>query len=274
MLIEIGCGSEKTRADLKDGVVRVGGAKDDEIRIPGLPPALVTLRIDGERLTVTSTETLSIGKSMFPSHLPRLVVPGELVQLARSVTVQQVAGPRRDKSTATVMKDLIAGTCAVESTRSATLTCLTGKDAGNVIPIALEQMLIGRGDDCTLQIRDRSVSRRHARVTLRENRVIIEDLRGANGTYVNGVAIKRRATLTPGDVIELGKTVLRFDAPQTEETPTQAAPPSIVVDRALIPTQEHVAAPPLLPRRWLAATFAGGAVAIIFGVAAALTAIF
>ena len=274
MLIEIGCGDEKTRAELKDGVVKVGGSPRDEIRIAGLPPSLVTLRIEGERLTVTSSETLSIGKSMFPSHVARLVVPGERVELSKSVTVLQVAPPRKDKGTASVMKELIAGTCAVESTRAATLTCLTGTDAGNCIPIAFEQLLIGRGEDCTLQIRDRSVSRRHARITARDNRFIIEDLRGANGTYVNGNAVKRRATLTPGDVIELGKTLLRFDAPPTEETPTRGGPPSVIVDRSLITTQEHVPARPVFPRQVLAASFAGAALALIFGVAAALTAIF
>lgn len=276
MLIEIGCGHEKTRADLKDGVVKVGGAPGDEIRIPGLPASLITLRIEGDRLTVTSKETLNIGKAMFPAHMPRLVVPGEVVELARSVTVQQVAPPRKHKGTATVMKDLIAGTCAVEQTQAATLTCLTGTDAGNVIPLAFEQIIIGRGDDCALQIRDRSVSRRHARLTMRENKVVIEDLRGANGTYVNGVLVKRRALLAPGDVIELGKTLLRYDAPASEEAkaPPPPPPPSVVVDRSLIPTEEVPAPVVLLPKRWMAASFAGGAVALILGVVAALTAIF
>lgn len=271
MLIEICCGTETTRADLKDGVVKVGGGKEDEIRIRGLPPALVTLRIEGERVTLTSTETLGIGKSMFPSHVPRLLIAGELVQLARSVTVKQVGVERRNKGTATVMKDLIAGTCAVEQTRAATLTVLTGPDSGNVIPLAFEQLLIGRGEDCTLQIRDKSVSRRHARLTLRDTRAIIEDLRGANGTFLNGAPVKRRASLFPGDVIELGQTLLRYDGPFVEQ-PVEPEPPSVLVDRSLVVTEPHP--PPPKQPKWLAATFAGGAVAIIFGVAAALTALF
>ncbi|MBL8949987.1 MAG: hypothetical protein JNK82_04365, partial [Myxococcaceae bacterium] len=93
MLIEISCGGETTRADLKDGTVRVGGDRSDEIRIPGLPRSLLTLRIDGKRLTLTSSEVVCVGKSMFPSHVPRLVVAGELVKLTRGVTVKQVAAP-------------------------------------------------------------------------------------------------------------------------------------------------------------------------------------
>ncbi|MBK7858268.1 MAG: FHA domain-containing protein [Archangiaceae bacterium] len=272
MLIEIGCGRETTRADLKDGAVRIGGGKGDEVRIAGLPPSLVTLRIEGERLTVTSTETLSIGRSMFPSHVPRLVIPGELVRLTASVTVKQVAAPRRKKGTATVMRDLMSGTCAIEQTQAPTLTVLTGPDAGNVIPLAFEQLLIGRGDDCALQIRDKSVSRRHARLTLRETKAIIEDLRGANGTYLNGHAVRRRATLSPGDVIELGQTVLRFDAPQLEGAKKASPePPSVVVDRALVATL--TATPKLRPFRWLPLACAGAAVAVVFGVAAVLSAL-
>jgi hypothetical protein len=272
MLIEIGCGPDTTRADLKDGVVKVGGGKQDEIRIPGLPPSLVTLRIEGERLTLTSTEPLTIGKSMFPSHVPRLVVAGERVQLARNVTVQQVAPERRAKGTATVMKDLIAGTCAVDQTQAPTLTVLTGGDAGSVVPLAFEEILIGRGQDCDIQIRDTAVSRRHARLRLRDSRASIEDLRGHNGTFVNGRRVERRAPLTPGDVIELGKTLLRFNAPINDEA-TPPSPPSVVVEAALAVTEPE--AVPASPQpRWVAPTFAGGAVAIILGVAAALSALF
>lgn len=268
MLIEIGCGSEMTRADLKDGTVKVGGGPKDEVRIPGLPPSLLTLRIEGERLTVTSSETLSIGKSMFPSHLPRLLIAGEVVQLSRLVTLRQVAPPRRTRGTATMMRDLLGGgTFAIEQTRAATLTCLTGADAGNVIPIAFESMLIGRGDDCTLQIRDRSVSRRHARLVQRDGRVFIEDLRGANGTWVNGEAVLRKAPLQPGDVVELGQTLLRFDACSPDEpTPSVEAPPSVLVDEALVtePAGLPSAVPAAAAREssWVLASLAGGAIAL------------
>jgi hypothetical protein len=272
MLIEIGCGGELTRADLNDGVVRVGGGREDEIRIAGLPSALVTLRIEGERLTLTCREPLSIGRSMFPSHVPRLVIAGELVRLPRAVTVKQIAKERRNVGTATMMRDLLSGACAIEQTRAATLTVLTGTDAGNVIPLAFEQLLIGRGDDCGLQIRDKSVSRRHARLTLRDAKAMIEDLRGANGTYLNGTLVKRRATLVAGDVVELGQTLLRFDAPLSPALGEPQAP-KVQRDRAEIVTQT-AAPPPRLAPKWVMGAFAGGAVALIFGVAAALAALF
>lgn len=46
--------------------------------------------------------------------------------------------------------------------------------------------LIGRGKDCTLVINDPSVSRIHTKISQDESgRVILEDLRSSNGTYVN-----------------------------------------------------------------------------------------
>lgn len=270
MLIEIGCGGETTQADLKDGMVKVGGAENDEIRIPGLPPSLLALRIEGTRLTLTATEPVCVGKSMFPSHVPRLLVAGELVKLKSGVTVMRVAPGRKPKTTAMLMKDLLAGDCAIEGTQASTLTVLTGADAGAVLPLAFEQILIGRSEDCELQIRDPGVSRRHARLVMRGSKTLIEDLRGHNGTFVNGVRIRRRATLLPGDVVEMGKTLLRYDAPETEEA-KRPSPPSVVVDRSLVVTEPHVMKP-RLPQRWVAATFAGGAAAIIFGIAAALSA--
>ncbi|MBL8952595.1 MAG: FHA domain-containing protein [Myxococcaceae bacterium] len=191
------------------------------------------------------------------------------MKLTRGVTVKQVAAPRQPKSTAMVMKDLLAGNCDVENTQASTLTVLTGADSGNVIPLAFEQLLVGRGDDCDFQIRDPGVSRRHARLVMRDDKTIIEDLRGHNGTYVNGVRIRRRATLVPGDVVEMGKTLLRYDAPETEAAKTPS-PPSVVIDRSLTTTEPYVPKPPL-GQRWVAMTFAGGAVALIFGVAVALT---
>ncbi len=272
MLIEIGCSGETTRVDLKDGTVKVGGDKADEIRIPGLPPSLLELRIDGKELTLTSREAVCVGKSMFPSHVPRLVVAGEVVKLARGVTVKQVPPERAAKNTAVLMKELLAGTWDLEDTQASTLTVLTGADAGSVIPLAFEQILIGRSDDCEMQIRDPGVSRRHARLVMREQKTVIEDLRGHNGTFVNGVRIRRRATLVPGDVIEMGKTLLRYDAREAT-TPRPPSPPSVLVDRSLVVTEPHMPKPPL-PRKWLAVTFAGAAAALIFGVAAALSAYF
>jgi chromosome segregation ATPase len=68
---------------------------------------------------------------------------------------------------------------------------------------------IGRARESDLCLRDSSVSRRHAVVTIEPNGAFIEDLRSVNGVTVNGQRI-RHARVTDGDVIELGVKRFRF----------------------------------------------------------------
>jgi hypothetical protein len=225
VLFDIRCGDAVTSADLKDGEVSVGGGATDAVRIPGLKPSLLTLRIEGERLTVIARRTVSIGKTRFPAHVERLVVPGEVIRLGPHVTLAAVRHVR-PQGTRTVMRGLLRGALEVSHTRAATLTCLTGIDAGRVIPLGFERLLIGRGDECALQIRDRAVSRRHARLSMRGGVVTLEDLRTANGTFVNGRRILQPFALTAGDVLELGQTLLRYDDPARAGAEVPTLPPT------------------------------------------------
>src|SRR3954470_11799410 len=57
---------------------------------------------------------------------------------------------------------------------------------------------------------DREISRRHARVSRgAEGILTIEDLKSANGTFVNGERIDGPRTLDVGDVVKMGQTVLQ-----------------------------------------------------------------
>lgn len=64
--------------------------------------------------------------------------------------------------------------------------------------------LIGRAEYCDICVRDRIVSREHARITRRLTGYYIEDLGATHGTRVNNVRIHRRAKLHDGDVITIG----------------------------------------------------------------------
>ena len=68
---------------------------------------------------------------------------------------------------------------------------------------------IGRAPESNLRLRDSTVSRRHAVVTIGPNGAFIEDLRSVNGVTVNCQRI-RHACLADGDVIELGAKRFRF----------------------------------------------------------------
>ncbi|WP_255450107.1 FHA domain-containing protein [Skermania sp. ID1734] len=64
---------------------------------------------------------------------------------------------------------------------------------------------IGREAGCGVRVEDVLVSRRHARLVNDGGALAIDDLGSSNGTYVNGVRV-RRAVLHEGDVLTVGNT--------------------------------------------------------------------
>jgi len=81
-----------------------------------------------------------------------------------------------------------------------------GPDSGASFTIQLPAS-IGRRPDCDVQLHDQKVSRLHARLELSDQGVVVVDVGSMNGTKVNGVAIKKEI-VRPGDIIEMGSTVL------------------------------------------------------------------
>jgi hypothetical protein len=75
---------------------------------------------------------------------------------------------------------------------------------------ATPDMLIGRSSRCDLVLNDPSVSRRHAHLFFREGRWIVVDLQSTNGTYINGIRV-RRSELLPGDHLRIGNDRLHVD---------------------------------------------------------------
>ena len=70
--------------------------------------------------------------------------------------------------------------------------------------------VIGRGSDADVRLSDTGVSRRHAELRREGDDVIFVDLGSTNGSTVNGRAAER-VRLSPGDRIQLGRTVLVFE---------------------------------------------------------------
>lgn len=76
-----------------------------------------------------------------------------------------------------------------------------------------EFFTIGRKDNNHLVIKDEEVSGQHCALIFNASikRVLIRDLQSTNGTSVNGVPIKQDYVLTLNDVINIGKTEIRFN---------------------------------------------------------------
>ena len=73
---------------------------------------------------------------------------------------------------------------------------------------------IGRASDCSIPIKDRYLSRKHAEIIAVGTSWVLKDLGSANGTYLNGSRVEHDETLKPGDRIRLGDTEIVFEAPE------------------------------------------------------------
>lgn len=285
MRLHLICQGEPTTLELADGQAFIGGGEHDDIRFEGLPVKLVRLEIEGARLSIVANRTLRIGSQLFPAHVPRLVLPGERFTLPNDAIIERPDDEasrerRKNKSTDFLARELLRGEGETFETRAATLTCVAGDDEGHVFPIAFVETSIGRDDEADIRLRDRTVSRQHARLIRRPNGYLVEDRGTTNGLFVNGQRVKVRRALGHGDVLEVGHTMLRFEAGERapeELTPIEAAPaaarpveapPSPTPTEAPQPITDELPPPP--PRTLELAVVVIGALLTLSGLFTAL----
>lgn len=81
---------------------------------------------------------------------------------------------------------------------------------GERYPVDKRVLVIGRAQDCDVQLADPNVSRRHAELRQEETSYWIVDLGSTNGMEVNGRRL-RQAKLEGGDRVTLGSTDVVFE---------------------------------------------------------------
>lgn len=87
---------------------------------------------------------------------------------------------------------------------------LRPKDGGQDIFLTHNRVLIGRADECDVQIPIMEVSREHAQIWRESTGVWIADLGSSNGTTVNGVSAAQPVGLGAGDAIVFGPAAFTF----------------------------------------------------------------
>jgi FhaA, N-terminal domain/FHA domain len=70
---------------------------------------------------------------------------------------------------------------------------------------------LGRSRHCDVVLGDPNVSRQHAEIRPRGGSWVLTDLGSTNGSRINGRPVEGPEVVRPGDEIELGSTVLRFE---------------------------------------------------------------
>ena len=92
------------------------------------------------------------------------------------------------------------------------LLIISGTNEGDYHPLKERAVTVGRDEECSIQILDGEVSRRHLEVRCKspaDPYVAIDD-HSANGVFINDAQISGEAPLADGDIIRIGRSELIF----------------------------------------------------------------
>ncbi|MBN1145708.1 MAG: FHA domain-containing protein [Anaerolineales bacterium] len=69
------------------------------------------------------------------------------------------------------------------------------------------EVIAGRDPACDLQVQDKTISARHARLSYHHGQWWVEDLRSRNGTFLNQEKVVEPLVMAAGDQLRLGQVV-------------------------------------------------------------------
>lgn len=131
------------------------------------------------------------------------------------------------------------------------LRFISGKYQGNEYPLKKgEEVVIGRGSDIAITLVEDMISRRHARIIVEDDYIVLEDLGSTNGSFVNGERV-RKVRIKEGDRILLGTSIIKLVSSEGDNfpdaTPSQAAmkPPGLPAPGLPSPGLSKAVPPPL-----------------------------
>ena len=82
-------------------------------------------------------------------------------------------------------------------------------EGGEPIEIIKDMVLVGRREECDLNLEHKSVSKLHCIIVKTDGLLLVRDLGSTNGTRVNGQRV-RRAALLPNDQLHIASVKFRI----------------------------------------------------------------
>lgn len=92
----------------------------------------------------------------------------------------------------------------------ACVVVLYGSELGRRVELTRGEITIGRDDDNAISVTLDTISRRHARLFVRDRVYMVEDLSSTNGTFVNEQEVSQPTALRNGDLVRCGGAVFKF----------------------------------------------------------------
>ena len=105
----------------------------------------------------------------------------------------------------------------------ASIVVVSGPNKGDFYPLdKARSTVVGRGEDCLIQIVDQQVSRWHLKISFdgTQKRYQASDVGSANGTFINDKQITGAVSLSADTMIRIGDSELMFTA---MDFPTRAS---------------------------------------------------
>jgi diguanylate cyclase (GGDEF)-like protein len=90
------------------------------------------------------------------------------------------------------------------------LVVIYGPDLGHRYELADNELTIGRDIANSITVDLDNVSRRHARLVQRDDKVFLQDLGSTNGTFLNDEEVKGDVPLRSGDLVKVGGAIFKF----------------------------------------------------------------
>jgi pSer/pThr/pTyr-binding forkhead associated (FHA) protein len=126
-------------------------------------------------------------------------------------------------------------------------------EGGTTIEITKDLVLVGRKEDCDVNLDHKSISKLHCVIVKTDGLLLVRDLGSTNGTRVNGQRI-RRAALLPNDQLHIASLKFRIafgagEAPVSASEHTQRIEADELADllQKAKPEDESDAEIPVLP---------------------------
>ncbi|MEO5970050.1 MAG: GGDEF domain-containing protein [Bdellovibrionia bacterium] len=96
--------------------------------------------------------------------------------------------------------------------QDACLIIIRGTPQGSRFFLTQAEMIIGRDPAAEISVADQSISRKHAKITKADGKVILTDLGSSNGTYVNDKKVDsgQSVSLAKEDMVKVGNSIFKF----------------------------------------------------------------